>query len=113
MGLNRSSKAWRFGVLIRDYGGRVLARCVGQSMALPRGVPRGGWCNFTGLKICSGAGFSGRRFGGAFCSFGLSFGPSVSNESNQAVIALVNHSSLCSGEKLWIEEFLVEIQGYL
>uniref|UniRef100_A0A2N9G0A2 Endonuclease/exonuclease/phosphatase domain-containing protein n=1 Tax=Fagus sylvatica TaxID=28930 RepID=A0A2N9G0A2_FAGSY len=27
----------------------------------------------TGLKICSGAGFSGRRFGGAFCSFGLAF----------------------------------------
>jgi hypothetical protein len=37
----------------------------------------------------------------------------VSNESNQAVIALVNHSSLCSGEKVWIEEFPVEIQGYL
>jgi hypothetical protein len=55
--------------LIRDYGGWVLARCVGQLMA----VPRGGWCNFTGLKICSGAGFSGRRFGGAFCSFGLAF----------------------------------------
>jgi hypothetical protein len=38
---------------------------------------------------------------------------SVSKETNRAVLALVNHSSLFIGEKVWVEGFPVEIQGYL
>ncbi len=38
---HHSPKAWRFGVLVRDNAGGVLAACVGSLLDLPRGVPQG------------------------------------------------------------------------
>lgn len=136
-----SSKAWRFGVLVRDNAGEVLASCVGPLLDLPRGVPRGYGAIIQALQFVVEMGFldvvlegpsipySLEPAGGAqeqsiaalwmediimlkhnFRRFQM---VSVSKETNRAVLALVYHSSLCTGEKVWVEGFPVEIQGYL